>query len=111
MIEFIHNMKPHSGREHSPSELILGYNPKVFILEEETNIPSINKKSLFLEQTHQAALETHEQTRLKMANRKNQPWNPFKIGDKVWLDNRNLPLPYLSKKLSQRREGPFTILR
>jgi transposase InsO family protein len=87
MIEFVHNTKPHSGREHSPSELILGYNPKVFISEEETNIPSINEKSLFLEQTRQAALEAHEQTRLKMANWKNQPWNPFKIGDKVWLDN------------------------
>jgi hypothetical protein len=84
MIKFIHNTKPHSGREHSPSELILGYNPKAFISEEETNIPSINKKSLFLEQTCQAA---DEQTHLKMANWKNQPWNPFKIGDKVWLDN------------------------
>jgi hypothetical protein len=104
-------MKPHSGRGHSPSELILGYNPKAFILEEETNIPSINEKSLFLEQTRQAALEAHEQIHLKMANWKNQPWNPFKIGDKVWLDNQNLPLLYLSKKLSQRREEPFTILR
>jgi len=50
MIEFVHNTKPHSGREHTPYELILGYNPKAFISEEETNIPSINEKSLFLEQ-------------------------------------------------------------
>jgi len=46
-----------------------------------------------------------------MANRKNQPWKPFKEGEQVWLDNRNLPLPYASKKLSQRREGPFTIIK
>ena len=46
-----------------------------------------------------------------MANRKNQPWTPFRVGDKVWLDNRNLPTPYASKKLNQRREGPFVITR
>lgn len=46
-----------------------------------------------------------------MAARQNRPWTPFKEGDKVWLDNRNLPVPYASKKLSQRREGPFTITR
>jgi hypothetical protein len=46
-----------------------------------------------------------------MANQKNHTWNPFKVGDQVWLDNQNLPFPYLSKKLNQRREGPFTIIR
>jgi hypothetical protein len=62
MIEFVHNMRPHAGRTHTPCELIMGYNPKAFISEEETNIPSINERSLFLEQTCQAALEAHEQT-------------------------------------------------
>jgi len=111
MIEFVHNTKPHSGRTNTPYELIMGYNPKAFISEEETNVPSIEEKSLFLEQTREAALEAHEQTRLKMAMRKNRPWTPFKEGDRVWLDNRNLPLPYASKKLNQRREGPFVITR
>jgi hypothetical protein len=58
-----------------------------------------------------AALEAHEQARLKMAKFKNKPWTPFRVGQKVWLDNRNLPTPYASKKLSQRREGPFLITR
>ena len=33
----------------------------------------------------------------------------FKIGQKVWLDSRNLKT-YNNKKLSPRREGPFKIL-
>jgi hypothetical protein len=113
MIEFVHNTKPHSGRKHTPYELLLGYNPKAFITDdpENSNIPSINEKSLFLEQIRQAAQEAHEKARQTMAARQNKPWNPFKEGDQVWLDNRNLPLPYASKKLSQRREGPFTITR
>jgi len=31
MIEFVHNTKPHSGRQHSPYELIMGYNLSVHI--------------------------------------------------------------------------------
>ena len=113
MIEFVHNTKPHSGRKHTPYELLLGYNPKAFVSDspEDSNIPAINERSLFLEQIRQAALEAHERARQTMANRQNKPWTPFKEGDKVWLDNRNLPVPYASKKLSQRREGPFTITR
>ncbi|KAF7776543.1 hypothetical protein Agabi119p4_4936 [Agaricus bisporus var. burnettii] len=111
MIEFVHNTKPHAGRQHSPSELILGYNPKAFINKEESNVPSIEEKTLFLEQAREAAIKAHEQARLKMASRSNQPWSALKVGDRVWLDNRNLPVPYASKKLSQRREGPFRVIR
>ena len=34
---------------------------------------------------------------------------PWKVGDKVWLDGRNLRLHYPIKKLAPRREGPFEI--
>src|ERR1051325_9799078 len=111
MIEFVHNTKPHSGRTNTPYELLLGYNPTAFISREETNIPSIEEKTTKLENMQQAALEAHELTRQKMANQNNRPWTPFKVGDKVWLDNRNLPLPYSSRKLCQKREGPFVITR
>jgi hypothetical protein len=51
MIEFVHNINPHSGRQHSPYEMIMGYNPKACISDDETNMPSIEEKMLFLEQT------------------------------------------------------------
>ena len=34
---------------------------------------------------------------------------PWKSGDKVWLEGKNLKLCYPSKKLAPRREGPFEI--
>jgi hypothetical protein len=34
----------------------------------------------------------------------------FQKGEKVWLEVRNLKLPYLSKKMSQKQTGPFKIL-
>src|SRR5882757_8318173 len=35
----------------------------------------------------------------------------FKVGDQVWLDGKNLVLPYQSNKLAPRRQGPFRIKR
>jgi hypothetical protein len=34
----------------------------------------------------------------------------FQKGEKVWLEAKNLKLPYLSKKMSPKRTGPFEIL-
>ena len=36
-------------------------------------------------------------------------FTPFKQGEQVWLDNKNLCLPYENQKLSPKREGPFKI--
>jgi hypothetical protein len=32
-----------------------------------------------------------------------------KVGQKVWLEAKNLPLPYISPKFAPRRQGPFLI--
>ena len=34
---------------------------------------------------------------------------PWKVGDKVWLEGKNLHLCYPTKKLAPKREGPFEI--
>ena len=36
-------------------------------------------------------------------------FTPWKVGDKVWLEGKNLQLRYPTKKLALRREGPFEI--
>ncbi len=45
----------------------------------------------------------------KTANSKSPAKDVFKHGQKVWLEARNLALPYGSVKLAPRRHGPFTI--
>ena len=35
---------------------------------------------------------------------------PFKQGDKVWLDTRNIKMNY-HKKIGPKREGPFEIVK
>ena len=53
-------------------------------------------------------MAAHELARNRMA-RITSSFNPFDIGQKVWLDTRNLKTNY-HKKMSPKREGPFTIL-
>ena len=40
-------------------------------------------------------------------------WNPqeLKVGDNMWLENKNIHLNWPSKKLDQKRYGPFRILK
>ena len=43
-----------------------------------------------------------------MADRRKSTFSPFRKGDQVWLDSRNLKTMY-HKKMKLKREGPFTI--
>src|SRR6266851_9664820 len=45
----------------------------------------------------------------KSASSKSPAKNVFEHGQKVWLEARNLALPYGSTKLAPRRHGPFPI--
>src|SRR5262249_42777513 len=44
-----------------------------------------------------------------MAKRITRKMAPFQVGDKVWLDNRNLKLEYPFRKIAFQRKGPFKI--
>ncbi|THH02971.1 hypothetical protein EW145_g6641 [Phellinidium pouzarii] len=44
-----------------------------------------------------------------MACHTSRKFTPFKLGDKVWLEATHLHFPNRSRKLSPKREGPFTI--
>ena len=56
----------------------------------------------------QEALAAHELARSRMTDRRKSKFTPFKKGDKVWLDSRNLKIVY-HKKMKPKREGPFEI--
>ena len=60
-------------------------------------------------QNQEEALAAHELARSHMADRRRLTFIPFKKGDKVWLDSRNLKTIY-HKKMKPKREGPFVII-
>ena len=77
---------------------------------DKTNFPANEERFQDLERFRDEALSAHELARNRMIERSARDWTPFKINDKVWLEAKNLKLPYRSKKMSPKRLGPFNIV-
>jgi len=108
--EFAHNNHMHSARRQSPFFLMMGYNPRAIPpIIEKTNVPSVEDRLQTLKRVREEAFALHELARQTMLNRTRNKFEPFKQGQKVWLESKNLKLAYSTRKLAPKREGPFTI--
>jgi Integrase zinc binding domain len=108
--EFAHNQKTHSSMKNSPFYLMMGYHPQAIpTTYERTNVPAAEQRIAQLLQAREEALATHELARQLMASQINKKFEPFKTGDKVWLESKNLKIGCPTKKLSPKREGPFIV--
>ena len=97
-LEFIHNNRRHADRQHTPFELMFGESPIAIPLSfKNTKYQSMEDKMKTLMQNREEALAAHELARSHMADRQRSTFIPFKKGDKVWLDSRNLKTIYRPK--------------
>jgi transposase InsO family protein len=108
-LEFTHNNRRHADRQKTPFELMFGDSPIAIPHSfENTKFPAIEDKMGTLIRNREEALAAHELARTRMTERRRSTFVPFKKGDKVWLDSRNLKTTY-HKKMKPKREGPFVI--
>jgi len=56
-------------------------------------------------------MEEAQKNMKKQFNKKRRNPQGLKVGDHVWLDNKNIHLNRPSKKLDNKRYGPFKILK
>jgi Chromo (CHRromatin Organisation MOdifier) domain len=109
-MEFAHNQKFHSLVKNTPFFLMMGSNPQAMPLAyPKTNVPAAKQRISQLLRAREEALATHELTRQMMAAWMTNKFHPFKKGDRVWLDSRNLKIGYPTRKLAPKCEGPFLI--
>ncbi len=68
------------------------------LVSNKTNIPTANNCIDFLFHAREEALAAHELAHTKMMERTMRKTKPFKVNKKVWLESRNLKIPYQSRK-------------
>ena len=91
MVEFTHNNRRHAEQKHSPFKLMHGESPKTLPMTfEKTKYPTIKKRMHTLICDREEALAAHELAMRRIADRRKNTFTPFKEGDLVWLDTRNI---------------------
>ena len=77
---------------------------------ESTKYPTMEDRMKALLQNREEALAAHELARSQIAEQRKSTFIPFKRGDQVWPDSRNLKTIY-HKKMKPKQEGPFLITK
>ena len=101
----VHNHHPNATTKVPPIEALMGYQPRL----DHQGPPSMNDRA---EERTRRAYEAREMVRAAINRWASQtPDSQFKTGNRVWLEAKNLALPYVSIKLAPRRVGPFPIVK
>ena len=109
MAKFAHNATTHSSTQKSLFSLILRYEPRDYPKIGQTFIPTLKERLALLEQAQDEALATHTKAQQLMKEHMTTKFIPWNVGNKVWLEGKNLHLHYPTQKLAPKREGPFEI--
>jgi len=115
MVEFASNNSIKSSTGYTPFYLVLGQHPNPGNIPRDLNSRSPSAEE-FVEglrvarQAAEKALHKAAETMKRFADKKRNPTPSFVIGDKVLLDSSNYPSTRPSRKLSERRYGPFKII-
>jgi hypothetical protein len=108
-MEFTHNNRRHADRPETSFKIIQGESPKALPLTyKNTKFPSIDDKVKQMMTNRDKALAAHKLARARMAERRQNMFTPFTVGQKVWLDTQNMKTNY-HKKMAPKREGPFEV--
>ena len=73
-----------------------------------TKFPTVEGKMRTLIRNWEEALAAHKLAQNRMVDRRRSTFTPFQLGDRVWLDSRNLKMNH-NTKISPQWEGPFKI--
>ena len=110
MAEFHYNDKAHSANGQTPFFLIYGSHPWKGNLASSLANPSVEKFVTELKKVREEAKAAMEANNDMMRERgTGRIKNDFKPGDKVWLEATNLKSKRPSKKLDNKRYGPFEV--
>jgi transposase InsO family protein len=107
--EFSYNNAAHSATGTSPFFALYGRHPSITPTGEITSVPAAEEHIKQLVQVQEEVLSSLHMAKERMKAGNNNVLPNFNIGDKVWLDAKNIHTQRPSKKLDHQRLGPFKI--
>ena len=108
--EFAHNFWVHTTIDTSPFEVIMGYSPwSLPDLFPWTKLSAVEQRIQKLQNIQDEARAAYQIAQQKIRDWQKGHFIPFRIGEKVWLESKNLRLQVPSQKLASKWEGPFLI--
>jgi len=110
--EFQYNDKKHAATGKTPFELNFGRHPWKGDLMVQMEIPQVEEFVKKLQKSWEQATNAMEEAQKNMKkqfDKKRRNPQELKVGNNVWLENKNIHLNQPSKKLDNKRYGPFRI--
>jgi hypothetical protein len=108
MVTAIHNNSQNSTTGFAPNELLISWEPPL----------AVKQRSESKNQTAEEFLSSMQRNRLmaihalnKVAYKTGTPTTMWKTGQLVWLEGKNLPLPYGTAKLAPQCHRPFKVIK
>jgi hypothetical protein len=108
-VENCNDNQRHADQPKTSFEIIQGESPKALPLTyKNTKFPSIDDKIKQIMTDRDEALAAHELAQARIAERRQNTFTPFTVGQKVWLDTQKIKTNY-HKKMAPKWEGPFEV--
>ena len=110
--EFQYNDKKHATTGKTPFELNFGRHPWKGDLMVKMDIPQVEDFLSGLQRSWEQATKAMEEVQKNMKrqfDKKRRNPQGLKVGDHVWLENKNIHSNRPSKKLNNKRYGLFKI--
>jgi Chromo (CHRromatin Organisation MOdifier) domain len=108
MATAVHNNSQNSTTGIAPNELLIGWEPPLMV-EQRSESKNQTAEELLSSMRHNRLMAIHALN--KVTYKLGTPTSTWKTGQLVWLEGKNLPLPYRTAKLAPRRHGPFKIIK
>jgi hypothetical protein len=108
MATAVHNNSRNSTTGFAPNELLIGWEPPL-LMEQRSESKNLTAEEYLsnIQQNRLMAIHTLN----KVAYKTEIPTLVWNVRQSVWLEGKNLPLPYGTIKLAPQQHGPFKITK